>query len=61
MVQVLKKFMRNLKIKYPNKNIKIFSSDYLANKNKNTLEDIENNKVDIIVGTQMISKGFNFP
>ena len=56
----VEKIYEELKIKYPNKNIKIFSSDYLADKNKNTLEDIENNKVDIIVGTQMISKGFNF-
>ena len=52
----VEKIYEELKIKYPNKNIKIFSSDYLADKNKNTLEDIENNKVDIIVGTQMISR-----
>ena len=28
---------------------------------KNLLADIENNEVNILVGTQLISKGFNFP
>ena len=56
----VEKIYEELKIRYPEKNIKIFSSDYLANKSENMLEAIESNKVDIIVGTQMISKGFNF-
>ena len=56
----VEKIYEELKIRYPEKNIKIFSSDYLANKSENILEAIESNKVDIIVGTQMISKGFNF-
>ena len=25
------------------------------------MHNIENNKIDILVGTQLISKGFNFP
>ena len=52
-----------MKAKFPDKKIKIFSSDYLSKKkeNKNILRDIRNNKINIIVGTQMISKGFNFP
>ena len=54
---------RWIKKKYPNKKIKIFSSDTLS-KNK-TSEDliskIENNEIDILVGTQSISKGFHFP
>ena len=56
----VEKIYEELKIRYPEKNIKIFSSDYLTNKSENILEAIESNKVDIIVGTQMISKGFNF-
>tara|TARA_B100000886_G_scaffold199959_1_gene137904 strand:+ start:4955 stop:6898 length:1944 start_codon:yes stop_codon:yes gene_type:complete len=48
---------------FPNKKIKIFSSDYLKskNKNQNLLKEINENKIDILIGTQMISKGFNFP
>jgi primosomal protein N' (replication factor Y) (superfamily II helicase) len=59
----VEKIYEELKLKYPKKNIKIFSSDFLTNKNKskNILKDIENNKINILVGTQMISKGFNFP
>jgi primosomal protein N' (replication factor Y) len=43
--------------------IKILSSDFLNKKKEtiNLLKDIENNKVNILVGTQLISKGFNFP
>ena len=41
----------------------IFSSDFLSRKKEsnNLIKDIENNNIDILVGTQMISKGFNFP
>ena len=40
-----------------------FSSDYLKTKEKTKklFKDINENKIDILVGTQMISKGFNFP
>ena len=43
--------------------IKIFSSDFLSTKKeaKDLLSKIENNKINILIGTQMISKGFNFP
>ncbi len=52
-----------LKKRYPEKNIEIFSSDYLSKKknNEQMFEKIKKNKIDILVGTQMISKGFNFP
>ncbi len=58
----VEKIHEELKKKYPNKNIKIFSSDYLRKEKEGqkVLKDIENNKIDIIVGTQMISKGYNF-
>ena len=43
--------------------MEIFSSDYIKKKNHTKLlfENIKNNNVDILIGTQMISKGFNFP
>ena len=39
------------------------SSDFLNKKNetKNLLSDIEKNKINILVGTQLISKGLIFP
>ena len=52
-----------LKIKLPERKIKIFSSDYLSKKKESEkiFEEIKKKDIDILVGTQMISKGFNFP
>jgi len=52
-----------LKKIYPNKKIEIFSSDTLAkNRSANKLfQEVENKKIDILVGTQLLSKGFHFP
>ena len=43
--------------------VEIFSSDYMKKKQQTDVlfNKINNNKVDILIGTQMISKGFNFP
>ena len=51
-----------MKKKFPNKKIKIFSSDHLNKKEKREkiFKEIKDNSLDILVGTQMISKGFNF-
>ena len=59
----VEKVFEELKEKFPNKNIKIFSSDYLKKKKEveKMFENIKNNKINILIGTQMISKGFNFP
>tara|TARA_B100002052_G_scaffold297887_1_gene329736 strand:+ start:2808 stop:4760 length:1953 start_codon:yes stop_codon:yes gene_type:complete len=59
----VEKIYAELKQIFSEKKIKILSSDFLNKKKetKNLLSDIENNKVDILVGTQLISKGFNFP
>jgi len=59
----VEKIYDELKLIFPEKKIKILSSDFLNKKKetKNLLSDIENNKIDILVGTQLISKGFNFP
>ncbi len=47
---------------FPKKRIEIFSSDTMNNKSsKNKLEKIINNEIEILVGTQLISKGFHFP
>ena len=59
----VEKIYDELKKIFPKKNIKIFSSDFLSKKNEtdSILKKIEKNEIDIIVGTQLISKGFNFP
>ena len=59
----VEKIFDEVKQIFPEKKIGIFSSDYLKKKDKtkNILEKIKNNKIDILIGTQMISKGFNFP
>ena len=48
---------------FPSNKVEILSSDYMQKKDqtKSLFARITNNKVDILVGTQMISKGFNFP
>ena len=59
----VEKIFEELKNIYPKKNIKIFSSDFLSKKDEteSILRKIEKNEVNILVGTQLISKGFNFP
>ncbi len=48
---------------FPNNVVSIFSSDYMKKKEDadKLFKKINQNQVDIIIGTQMISKGFNFP
>ena len=59
----VEKIFEELNEIFPNKNIRIFSSDYLKKKEKTKkfFKEISDNKIDILIGTQMISKGFNFP
>jgi len=59
----IERVYEELKKIYPDKKIEVFSSDTLK-KNKTTielLEKVEKNKIDILVGTQLLSKGFHFP
>ena len=59
----VERIFSELKKIYPNKKIEIFSSDTLK-KNEQTnslLKKIEQKKIDILVGTQLLSKGFHFP
>ena len=59
----VEKIFDEVKKIFPDKRISIFSSDYLKKKNQTEklFKDIKDNKVNILIGTQMISKGFNFP
>ena len=59
----VEKIFEEVKEIFPDKKINIFSSDYLKSKEKtkNLFKEINENKIDILIGTQMISKGFNFP
>jgi primosomal protein N' (replication factor Y) (superfamily II helicase) len=59
----VEKIFDEVKMIFPINKVEIFSSDYMQKKNKiNSLfNKINNNEIDILIGTQMISKGFNFP
>lgn len=46
---------------FPNAKILRLDSDTKFSISKNTVKDFEKGKYDILIGTQMISKGFNFP
>jgi len=47
---------------FPTKKTTIFSSDTMNKKSSSeTLEKIINNEIQILIGTQLISKGFHFP
>ncbi len=58
----VERIAEEVKILFPNKKISIFSSDTMNKKSsKDKLESIVNGEIDILVGTQLISKGFHFP
>ena len=59
----VEKIFDELKNIFPKSKISIFSSDFMKNKKQNEdfFKKIDNNEIDILVGTQMVSKGFNFP
>ena len=59
----VERIFAELKRIYPHKKVEIFSSDTLKkNKSTNTLlKKVEKKKIDILVGTQLLSKGFHFP
>jgi len=59
----IERVFEELKKIYPNKAINMFSSDTLkkSNSTKDLLEKVEKKTIDILVGTQLLSKGFHFP
>ena len=58
----VERISEEVKKKFPTKKIEIFSSDTMNKKDSIIkLDKIINNQVQILVGTQLISKGFHFP
>jgi primosomal protein N' (replication factor Y) (superfamily II helicase) len=59
----IERVFEELKKIYPEKKIEIFSSDTLkkTQTTSDLLEQAVKNKIDILVGTQLLSKGFHFP
>jgi len=58
----VEKIAEEAKALFPNKKIAIFSSDTMNRATgKDTLDKIISGEINILVGTQLISKGFHFP
>ncbi len=58
----VERISEEVKKNFPLKKVEIFSSDTMNKKSsKEKLEKIINNEIEILVGTQLISKGFHFP
>mgnify|MGYP001166390569 CR=1 FL=1 len=58
----VEKVFDEVKKLFPTKNILIFSSDTMNKKNSDeNLKKIIDNKAQILIGTQLISKGYHFP
>ena len=59
----VERIFAELKKIFPNKKINIFSSDTLKKEEKinELLSKVERKQIDILVGTQLLSKGFHFP
>ena len=58
----VERISEEVKKNFPSKKIEIFSSDTMNKKSsKDKLEKIINNEIQILIGTQLISKGFHFP
>ena len=58
----VERISEEVKRKFPGKKIQIFSSDTMNKKDsKEKIDKIINNETQILIGTQLISKGFHFP
>jgi len=58
----VERISEEVKRKFPGKKIDIFSSDTMNKKDsKEKIRKIIDNEIEILVGTQLISKGFHFP
>ncbi len=58
----VERISEEVKKNFPSKKIEIFSSDTMNKKSSiEKLDKIINNEIQILVGTQLISKGFHFP
>ena len=58
----VERISEEVKRNFPHQKVEIFSSDTMNKKNsKDKLDKITNKEINILVGTQLISKGFHFP
>ena len=58
----VERIFAELKKIYPQKKIEVFSSDTLKKKSFGILlKKVEKKEIDILIGTQLLSKGFHFP
>jgi len=58
----VERIFEEVKLLFPNEKISIFSSDTMNKaSSKNILEKIVKGEINILIGTQLISKGFHFP
>ena len=58
----VEKVSEEVKLLFPNEKISIFSSDTMNKaSSKNILDKIITGEINILIGTQLISKGFHFP
>ena len=58
----VERIAEEVKKKFSNSKFMIFSSDTMNKKNSSEiLKKIVNNEIQILIGTQLISKGFHFP
>ena len=58
--ELISKEIKNL---FPEARVQILDSDHAGTPRQfnSIIQDMENHKIDILIGTQMIAKGFNFP
>lgn len=59
----VEKIENEVKTHFPDKNVVVITSDTIQNIKEisNIINKISNNEIDIIIGTQMITKGYDFP
>lgn len=59
----IEKYKDNLEILFPNKNFEIVDATNINSNDKllNVLNNFKDNKIDCLIGTQIISKGLDFP
>tara|TARA_A100001234_G_scaffold221460_1_gene237682 strand:+ start:2578 stop:4578 length:2001 start_codon:yes stop_codon:yes gene_type:complete len=58
----VERILEEVKKIFPSKKVEIFSSDTMNKKDSSEkLKKIINNEIEILIGTQLISKGFHFP
>ncbi len=58
----VERILEEVKKNFPSRKVEIFSSDTMNKKDSSEkLKKIINNEIEILIGTQLISKGFHFP